>query len=165
METPVILFEEVQRSGRMKHKWFYGIIAIIFGLVLVFDYISSGSNQVFTAFLWCGLVVFVFLQVFFLYGFELITQVREDGIYVRFNPYQSSFNRFAWEEIEEIHIRKFNPFREYGYGVRMGPKGRGYTVPGDTGVYLVLRNQPPVMISTKCPEQIIEILKKMGRIK
>jgi len=165
METPVILFEEVQRSGRLKHKWFYGIVALIFGLVLVLGYLSSRSNHGFTAFLWAGLVIFIFLQIFSLYGFELVTQIRDDGIYVRFTPYQPSFERFAWEDIEEIHIRKFNPFKEYGYGVRLTANGRGYTVPGDTGVYLVMRNQPPVMISTKCAEQIIETLKKMGRIK
>ncbi|PZR26758.1 MAG: hypothetical protein DI535_13010 [Citrobacter freundii] len=165
METPVILFEEVQRSGRMKHKWFYGIIAIIFAIALGFDYISSRPSLAFTAFLWSGLVIFIFLQVFSLYGFEMITQIREDGIYVRFTPYQPSFERFVWEDIEEIHVRKFNPFKEYGYGVRMNENGKGYTIPGDTGIYLVRRNQMPVMISTKCAEQIIETLKKMGRIK
>lgn len=165
MEPPVILFEEVQRSGRMKHKWFYGIVAIIFAIVLGFDHISSRSNLAFTAFLWSGLVIFIFLQIFSLYGFEMITQIREDGIYVRFTPYQPSFERFVWEDIEEIHVRKFNPFKEYGYGVRMNENGRGYTIPGDTGIYLVMRNQLPVMISTKCAEQIIETLKKMGRIK
>jgi hypothetical protein len=165
MENPVILFEEVQSSGRSKNKWFNGIIAVIFGIVLLFNHFSGKEMPVFTGFLWGGFVVFIFLQILASTSFQLITQIREDGIYVRFPPYQSRFTRLEWNEIEEIHVRKFNPGTEYGYGVRLGPNGRGYTIPGDTGIYIVMKNQPSVMISTGMPEQVIDVLRKIGRIK
>ena len=165
MESQTIIFEEVQGSRRMKHKWFYGTIAIIFAAVLIVNHFSARSIPAFTVFLWAGFIIFLLLQIFFSLGFQLTTQIRDDGIYVRFPPYQAGFTRFAWEDIEEIHIRKFNPAKEYGYGVRLGPDGYGYTVPGDTGIYLVLKKQLPVMISTKCPEQWVEMLRKIGRIK
>lgn len=165
MEAPVILFEEIQSSGRIKNKWFNGIIALIFGIVLLFNYFSGKQMPVFTGFLWGGFIVFIFLQILASSSFQLITQIREDGIYVRFPPYQSRYTKFAWEDIEEIHVRKFNPGMEYGYGVRLSPHGRGYTLPGDTGIYIILKDQSPVMISTAMPEQVIDVLRKIGRIK
>ncbi|MCG2612906.1 hypothetical protein LZZ85_01395 [Terrimonas sp. NA20] len=165
MENRVILFQEIQSSGRTKNKWFNGIIALIFGVVLLFNHFSAKEMPVFSGFLWGGFVVFIFLQILASSSFQLITQIRDDGIYVRFPPYQTQFAKFAWEDIEEIHVRKFNPAKEYGFGVRLSPNGRGYTIPGDTGIYIILKNQSSVMISTAMPEEVMEVLKKLGRIK
>jgi energy-coupling factor transporter transmembrane protein EcfT len=165
MENPVILFEEIQSSGKTKNKWFSGIIALIFAIALLFNHFSGKEMPVFSGFLWGGFIVFIFLQILASASFQLITQIREDGVYVRFPPYQTDFRRFGWEDIEEIHVRKFNPGREYGYGVKKSPNGYGYTVPGDTGIYILLKNQSSVMISTEMSEEIIMVLKKMGRVK
>jgi hypothetical protein len=162
---PVVLFEEIQQSRRMRHKWFYGIIAVLFGLALICNFIIGKDAKFFEGFLWGGFLVFILLQVFSGVGVVLITQIREDGIYVRFPPYQPSFKRFSWEEIAEIHIRKADPATAYGFGVRRGPNGCSYTLPGDSCVYILLKNGSAVTISTGKPEEVAAVLKRMGRIK
>lgn len=163
MKTSVILFEEIQRSQRVKNNWFYGAAAVLFGLVLLWNFFSHKETPVFTGLLWSGFVIFIILQVFTSLNAQLITQIREDGIYVRFPPYQFSFTRYDWDSIREIHIRKFNPLKEYGYGVRLGPNGRAYTVPGDTGIQLIFKDNTSLIISTKRPEEVMEVLKRIGR--
>jgi Family of unknown function (DUF6141) len=165
MEPPVILFEEIQRSQRLKNKWFYGAAAVLFGLVLVWNYFSHKETPVFTHLLWSGFIIFILLHLFLSVSFELVMQIREDGIYVRYPPYQPSFSKYKWENIKEIYIRRFDPFKEYGYGVRLGPNGRGYTLPGTTGIQIVLNDNSTLIISTKRPEEVMKILRKMGRVK
>lgn len=163
MESSVILFEEIQRSRSVVNRWFFGIVAIIFGIMLIWNRFSGKEMPLYSGLLWVGFAIFILLQLFVSSSFRLITQIREDGIWVRFPPYQPSFVRFAWEDIREVYIRNFDPLREYGYGIRLGPNGRGYVLPGDTGIQLVLNDNSRVIISTKRPQEIMEILKKIGR--
>ncbi len=163
METSVILFEEIQRSQRVKNEWFYGAVAVLFGLVLVWNFFSHKETPLFTGLLWSGFIIFILLQLFASISFRLVTQIREDGIYVRFPPYQSSFTKYSWDSIKDIYIRQFDPFKEYGYGVRLGPNGRGYTVAGDTGIQIIFKNGPPLIISTKQPGEVMSVLRKIGR--
>jgi hypothetical protein len=165
METPVILFEEIQRSQRLRNKWFYGAAAVLFGLVLVWNYFSHKETPVFTRLLWSGFIIFILLQLFVSTSFQLVTQIREDGIYVRFPPYQSSFSKYSWDSIKEIYIRQFDPLKEYGYGIRTGPNGKGYTLPGNTGIQIIFNDNTTLIISTKQPEEVMEILRKTGRVK
>ncbi len=162
MKTSVILFEEIQRPQRVKNNWFYGASAVLFGLMLLWNFFSRKETVVFTGLLWAGFLIFIILQLFTSLGSQLVTQIREDGIYVRFPPYQFSFTRYSWDSIREIHIRKFDPLKEYGYGVRIGSKGRAYTVPGDTGIQLVFKDNTQLIISTKRPEEVMEVLRRLG---
>lgn len=162
MKTSVILFEEIQRPQRVKNNWFYGAAAVLFGLMLVWNFFSKKETAVFTGLLWTGFLLFIILQIFTSLGAQLVTQIREDGIYVRFPPYQFSFAKYNWDSILEIHIRKFDPLKEYGYGVRIGPGGRAYTVPGDTGIQIIFKDNTRLIISTKRPEEVMEVLRRLG---
>ena len=70
---------------------------------------------------------------------KLITEVRDDGIYIRFFPLHRRFHRMPWEDVSEYEVRTYRPILEYGgWGIRYGIKGRAYNVSGNRGVQLVL---------------------------
>ena len=91
-----------------------------------------------------GLVVFLLFR-----KARLVTQIRADGIYVRFPPLQPSFQRYRWEDIKEAYIREYKPLAEYGgWGIRFGLGGRAYNVSGTIGLQLVFHNGSRVLIGT-----------------
>src|SRR5690554_6927157 len=68
-----------------------------------------------------------------LISFRLETQIKRDGIYVRFFPFQFSFKHFPWDKISKSFVREYRPISEYGgWGLRLGlfGKGKAYNVSG-----------------------------------
>lgn len=160
----VILFEEVQASGGGGAQKFLRGLAAVFALAL-------GVNLLWQGWEISGLTAFLFitgalcLVASLLLAFRLITQVRTDGIYVRYAPLQPDFVRYAWTDVREVYLRRYNALPEYGgWGLRMGPYGGGYIVPSEWGIQLVLENGKKVLISTNRPEEVTDVLRKIGRL-
>lgn len=163
MDVPV-LFEEVQASGGGGAPKFLRGLAGVFALALVGNLIwQRGAVSELTAFIFiAGAICFV---ASILLAFRLITQVRTDGLYVRYAPLQPNFVRYAWSDVREVYLRRYNALPEYGgWGLRMGPYGGGYIVPSEWGIQLVLENGKKVLISTNRPEEVTEVLRKLGRL-
>ncbi|MFL5774148.1 MAG: DUF6141 family protein [Flavisolibacter sp.] len=158
-----LLYEEIQSSGNKSVRDFAGIMAVIFiGFVIYNLVIHKGNFNGFTAVL---LIVFSFSMLVFVASYiRLITQIRADGIYVKFPPFQSSFTRYDWNSILDVYVREFEPFSEYmGWGIRTGPMGKAYIISGNTGIQIVFRNKQRLLISTRKPEEIKEVLLKIMR--
>ena len=50
----------------------------------------------------------------------LVTEVRDDGIYIRFYPFHRDFQGYLWEDIESFEARTYKPVMEYGgWGIRI----------------------------------------------
>lgn len=163
MDAP-ILFEEVQASGGGGGQKFLRGLAVVFALALVVNLLwQRGEVSGLTAFLFIAGAICLVGSV--LLAFRLITQVRTDGIYVRYAPLQPRFIHYAWSDIREVYLRRYNALPEYGgWGLRMGPCGGGYIVPGEWGIQLVLQNGNKVLISTNRAEEVTEVLRKIGRL-
>ena len=72
---------------------------------------------------------------------RLVTEVRDDGIYIRFHPFHRRFHGFLWWEIETCEARTYRPIMEYGgWGIRFGSGGKAYNVSGNRGLQLTLGN-------------------------
>jgi len=82
------------------------------------------------------------------------TEVRSDGVYIRYVPFHRRFRRFKAEDLSEYHARTYRPLLEYGgWGIRCGWKGRAYNVGGNRGVQLAFRNGRRMLIgSSKASE-------------
>ena len=160
-----LLFEEVQQFDRKKSQGFLkglmGVLLLCYILLLIFsnEYRKELSVTIFF------LVAFVILTVlYFAIPAKLITQVRIDGIYVRFPPFVGTSKFFAWSNIAEIYLREYNPIQEYyGWGIRNGPSGYAYSVSGTIGLQLILKNGSKVLIGTNHPQEIKEVLGKMNK--
>lgn len=92
-------------------------------------------------------------------------QIRTDGIYVSFPPLRNFYTIYYWENIDKLFIREYNPIGEYG---GWGIKGRGnnlaYNVSGNIGIQLVLINDSKLLIGTNQPEEIANVLTRLGKL-
>lgn len=99
---------------------------------------------------------------------RLDTQIKKDGIYVRFFPFHLSFRHYNWERINKSFVRQYSPIKEYGgWGLRFGifGSGRALNVSGNKGLQLEFQDRKKLLIGTTKPEELIEALNKIGQLK
>jgi len=95
---------------------------------------------------------------------KLETEVRSDGLYVRFYPFHIRFKKFPGENLAEFYARTYKPIREYGgWGIRCSftGKGRAYNVSGNKGVQLVFTNGKKLLIGSRKPDELAAAIDKM----
>lgn len=100
--------------------------------------------------------------------FRLDTQIKKDGIYVRFFPIHVKFRHYTWGELTKIFVRRYSPLAEYGgWGLRFGlfGKGRAYNVSGDKGLQLEFTDNRKLLIGTNKPDELTEVLNEIGQLK
>ena len=108
--------------------------------------------------------IFVPIAIGFLFLLlKLETEVRSDGLYIRFFPIHVNFKRFAAEDLNEYYAREYNPLREYGgWGIRCSLKnGRAYNVSGNKGVQLVFKNGKQLLIGSQKSEQLEKAIRSI----
>jgi Family of unknown function (DUF6141) len=161
-ENGVILFEETQsRTNKATIQFFKTVTVIVFAALAINLFLHSGKTTEFSYLLITVVTILIILN--FLLPFNLITQIRTDGIYVRFPPLQPSFVKFYWGDVSEVYIRNYDALSEYfGYGIRISPQGTGYIVAGNTGIQIIFKNGNKVLVTTQKPGEINDILKKIG---
>lgn len=158
-----IIFEEVQGADRKNIRSFLKVTTGILIVALVLNLlIQQGNFNNITTVLFIGIVICVLAAI--LSDIRLITQIRTDGIYVRFIPFEFSYSIFRWDSIQEIYIRKFDMLTT-GMGIRMTPMGKAYIFSGDTGIQIVFKNGSKILIGTQYPDEITEILHKLGKLR
>ena len=108
--------------------------------------ILYGSVAVF--FIVAGLIVLVLSR--------LKTKITYDGIVITFPPLKRKSYRIKVQEIERFEIRKYRARREYGgYGFRSRRRsGRAYTISGNIGLQLYLKNGKKLLIGTQKKQAI-----------
>ncbi|MFC0426704.1 hypothetical protein [Chryseobacterium scophthalmum] len=92
------------------------------------------------------LVIILFLVI------RLETKIDEQGISVRFFPFQITFRYYPWRNIKKAYVRKYSPLTEYGgWGMRQGlfGKGKAYNVKGNQGLQIILNDEKKVLIGTQ----------------
>ncbi|NLE61665.1 MAG: hypothetical protein GX616_25200 [Planctomycetes bacterium] len=162
--TGNVVFREVQQFRQI---WLWAMVlawpgimtAILgYGLVrrLVFGYCMDQSAAWSTEALIVGFVVPLLVSLalsWLLYAMKLITEVRADGLHVRFWPLP--WRRIGFEEITEYWPRTYRPIREYGgWGIRWGLGGKAYNVSGNQGVQLVLDRGRRLLIGSRRAEEL-----------
>lgn len=166
MKTPTdasILFEEVQRFARKPvHDFFKVLMAIVFLSIVVNLFMHTGRV---TDFGWGMIILFSILFIInIILGSKLILQIRTDGIHIRFPPWQPGFSSFYWTNISAISVRPYDAMREFfGWGIRFAPGKTGYIVAGNTGIDIRLANGRSILITTQSPDEINEVLRKLGK--
>lgn len=160
-----ILFSETQR---FKQWWLWIILIGINALMLYGVYTQVLNGQQFgdkpmdntQLLIGCGISLLI---TFFVLSFRLDTQVKSDGIYVRFFPLQLSFRFFPWNNLSECYVRQYNPIAEYGgWGWRLGLFGKGtaYNISGNEGLQLQFKDGKKLLIGTQKPKELQEVINK-----
>lgn len=89
---------------------------------------------------------------------KLVTEVRDDGVHIRYVPFVT--RRIGFDEIESCEARTYRAIREYGgWGVKWGPSGKAYNVRGNRGVQLRLAGGGAVLIGSQRAELLADAIK------
>lgn len=153
METK-ILFKEQQRFRQWWLWCLLGLIALTVVISLYAALRESAKN-------WPAMLL-VSLPLLLIVLFALIrldTEIRTDGIYVRFFPLQTRYRLYRWDAIDHLFVRQYYPLREYGgWGIRGWNKNRALNVSGDQGLQLILKDNRKLLIGTRKPEALAALL-------
>ncbi|AKB78361.1 hypothetical protein MSHOH_1878 [Methanosarcina horonobensis HB-1 = JCM 15518] len=110
------------------------------------------------------LLVFGILFPLFFYSLKMITEVRKDGLYIRFYPFHFSFRFFPIKTIQNYEVVTYNPIRDYGgWGIRYGLKGTAYNTKGNRGVHFEFAEGCKVkklMIGSQVLEKLSEAVRR-----
>jgi hypothetical protein len=119
---------------------------------------SHGNPLVILLLIIVGIILPILVSVLFAL-LTLETEVRSDGLYVRFFPLHINYKRFGPENLERYHARVYKPIGEYGgWGIRWGKKGKAYNVKGNKSVQLILKNGEKLLIGSQKPYDLIEAM-------
>jgi hypothetical protein len=146
--SETVLFRETQLLARWSVPVLLGVLAFIWTLVYFDDRSLLG-------FLIPG-IIFIGMTVFVLSS-RLITEVRKDGLYVRFFPFHQTFQHIRFDSIASATTRVYSPIGEYGgWGIRygLGGVGRAYNAKGDEGVQLVFKDGQKLLIGSQRAEEL-----------
>lgn len=138
------IYREVQQ---FRQVWIWVIVSALSGLVwyaaviqLLLHRPLGGSPMTDILLVLFWLIFGIGLPALFFFG-RLITEVRDDGIYIRFIPFHRTSHRIAFKDVKHFEVRTYHPFREYGgHSIRYGSNGKAYNVSGDHGVQIELLN-------------------------
>ena len=163
-----ILFSEKQRFKQW-WLWLFLLSINVFTLYGIFfqviEGIQFGSNPMSNTGLIFTSAVILLLTIFF--GLcRLETQIKKDGIFVRFFPFHLTFRHYGWSTISKSFVRQYRPIAEYGgWGLRGLGKDKALNVSGNKGLQLEFMNNKKLLIGTKKPRDITEILIRIGQNK
>lgn len=156
-----VLFSEVQR---FRQAWLWILVVFLVGLSwysflqqIVFKK-PFGTHPAPDSVVWIIWAVFgIGFPIFFL-NFGMMTELREDGIQVRFFPFYRRF--IDLKDIQNYEVKEYHPLRDYGgWGVRWSlKKGMAYNVRGNRGVQLELKGGKRVLIGSQEPERLANML-------
>ncbi len=155
-----LIYREEQRFG----LWLRWLIVASMALAVPFSIFSltkipseQGSPDILPilTLIIAGIFVPIAIAVLFLL-LKLETEVRLDGLYIRFFPAHIHFKRFGLEDLSEYYAREYKPIREYGgWGIRCSlKKGRAYNVSGNQGVQLVFINGKRLLIGSQRADEL-----------
>ena len=155
-----ILFSERQRFNII-NAWLFLIIA--FGILHFVDK-APISVLVFD-----GKFIILILFLVLLTVCRLDTEIREDGIYYQFFPFQLKMKKIAFDDIEKVYVRKYKPIMEYGgWGIRIGLFGKGWAIniAGNNGIQMEFKDSKKrkFLIGTQKAEEVEAVLNKFKNV-
>jgi len=140
------VFEETQHFSQI---WLWVLMGIELVIILI-AFITSGQ-PLWTAAMGLGAVT---LTMALLSSLKLYTRIDADGVHFRMTPFHFREQKIPWEDIDQIHVRKYSPIMEFGgWGIRMGINKKAYNVRGNDGIQIVKKNGRRVLIGTQRPEE------------
>ena len=158
----IILFSEEQRFRRPLLQILISILVAMSWLLLIYQIFIKrpfGSNPTPNAVVWIIWLVFgIAFPIFFL-ALRMTTEVREDAVVIRFIP--GNRRSIRLEEIQRFEVREYRPLREYGgWGIQHSRRhGTAYSVSGNRGVQLVLKNGKRILIGSQEPDRLAGALR------
>jgi len=155
-------------NQRMKDSWIYKLIMLIFFVIItimMFPFLKlSNSRGVNSSKMLLPLLIVLIVWAFIallMSKSSLEIGVRNDGLYYRLKPFMSRFREIRFKEMECIETVEISAFK-YGYGMHFGFGWKAYTVAGDTGIMVRLKNRKSIILSVKNLDRLRTVLSQLG---
>lgn len=101
-----------------------------------------------------GVTITVALVALFLSA-RLITEVRENGLFIRFIPFHLRPKRILLDEATSCRAVTYSPIGTYGgWGIRYTWKGKAYNVYGNRGARVEFANGRHLLIGSQRSEEL-----------
>ncbi len=160
-----VLFTETQRFN----QWWLWLILLSYNsmLLIVFIVISriKALSKLIRNLILAFTALLIIIPTIIFISFRLETRIKNDGVYVRFFPFHSSFKEYRWNNISKAYVRQYAPIEEYGgWGFRDGHQGKAFNVSGDIGLQLEFYDNEKLLIGTNKPSELTETLLKIGKL-
>jgi hypothetical protein len=97
----------------------------------------------------------------FLYSIQLITEVRTDGIYVRFAPIHRSFRRLPFDQITGVERTEFGLLTYGGIGPRVTPNTVAYMTTRGSGIKIDRENAKSVVIGSQETSALLRVIEEL----
>jgi hypothetical protein len=158
-----VSFQEIQKF-RQRLLWILllliDILALIFFGYGIFKQLVLGQawgsrplSDIALVIVGSFFILLLAVLTYIFYTMKLITEVRNEGLTLRFHPLTHQI--IPYEHIKTCEVRKYHPIREYGgWGIRYGRKGKAYNVSGTLGVQLELVQGKSLLIGSQRPEEL-----------
>lgn len=158
-----IIYHEIQKWSLGFRFFLLVLLAAtsVFGVFATVREITDGSSQpaAVLLILFCGVLVPLGIA-YLIWVFRLETEVRTNGLHIRFFPFHRDFKAFRIEDLSEYRSRRYKPLLEYGgWGIRWGFKGRAYNVSGNQGVQLVFKDGRRLLIGSARPNELVAAIR------
>ena len=124
---------------------------------------NPSSNETLLIMFFVVTIISVAVMVLF-QRVRLITEIRSDGIFVRYPPFFFKAKVYTRNIIAEFEVRQYKPIKEFGgWGIKygMGKHGKAYNVKGNQGLQLVFKNGRKLLIGTQRNDAILRAMNKM----
>lgn len=159
-----LIFREEQKFA----LWLRLLVVLVLALVFLHGISSlrtTDSEQ--SSFHLIANVLRIYLPIVIAALFWLLrleTEVRLDGLYVRYFPFHIRFRKFSPDDLSEFYSRQYKPIREYrGWGIRysLTGKGKAYNVSGNEGVQLVFKNGKRLLIGSQRAQELEQAIRSI----
>jgi hypothetical protein len=151
MLDETVLFRETQYF----RKWW--LVLPILGEIALLAYMAVrqlllhqpvGDRPVSDAVMWLLFLIFGMALPAFLLSIHLSTEVRTDGLYIRFFPFHLGFKKISG--IRDIEACQYRPIADYGgWGIRYGKSGKAYTMYGKSGIMIITEDGQKLLIGSQ----------------
>jgi len=162
-----VSFVEVQRFTQ---RWLWILLILMmlvlvavfgYGMIsqLIFDEPWGDRPVTDEMLLLIGSVVLLFSigMIYLFYSLRLVTEVKEEGLYIRFYPFWSKI--IPYQSIQSCEARTYRPLREYGgWGIKVGRSGWAYNIIGNRGVQLVLLNGKRILVGSQRADELAQAI-------
>ncbi len=156
-----IHYKESQKVN-LSWKWilFIGFYILMFwALIQQFGEkpdISAITSIIFSL---CLLILFNIIIIIM----RLETEINEREIRVKYKPFHIKPRIIRWDEVSKFYLRDFKPVREYGgHGIQRRLKyGKSFTVSGNKGLQLILKDGKRILIGTQKPKELGMVIEKI----
>ena len=160
-------FKEIQRFNQ---RWLWGLLTLIMLVLLgvfgygLFQQLVLGEpwgdrslSDIGLLLVAASILLFSGGLIYLFYSLRLITEVRPEGLMIRFYPLSRKL--IPYHRIKACRARTYRPLGEYGgWGIKYGPSGWAYNILGDRGVQLVLDDGKRVLIGSQRAEELEQAL-------